>query len=518
MSNLMSEKEQPTDEGVVPKAQTKKRRKSIVVEEEWSPEDDEDEKAVAKRKRKSDEAETETTRTRKSKEDEKQDSTGEDGNNKESEKGSAKTNTGGNIFTDDALTAASVSHRLVLEKKIAAEKKIAGSESLPKIISEYVQRSLSRNPTELVRSSSVGTTDRPILVNQETKASNPFVVREIQRLIAVSQEKPVVESEKIIKPRIRRRIVRHSNVVGVDGQPDGTPQDDAALQNQPNAIELITDAPFPTTMIVAPQIDFSEPARPPTGVNSFNVSEIIKDFLYVGAGFDERGRCVTNFPGDDISLVAERAAWFDEKNVRFALNMAGSPLQVELKGMSYPSPAVRALSLDVNDLETWEPNMEPSFDNGAAFIHQAALAHLSAKQDHSLDVKPPAIFVHCVAGVNRSPFVVIWWLVKYCGFSVEESWEMVRNRRDVGVAWKDETLGGRPRYMGEASPLLLQNGPTKDIVVNLSSKKPPKQAWYDSTKAKFAEKIENSIVVAETVPGEETAASSSSAIDIVSSS
>lgn len=57
-------------------------------------------------------------------------------------------------------------------------------------------------------------------------------------------------------------------------------------------------------------------------------------------------------------------------------------------------------------------------------------------------MQPPAIFVHCVAGVNRSPMVVVWWLCRYHGLHLRDAWDLVRMRRDSGAHWKDVTLGG----------------------------------------------------------------------------
>ena len=154
--------------------------------------------------------------------------------------------------------------------------------------------------------------------------------------------------------------------------------------------------------------------------------------------------------------MAAKQKWYSHYNVQYALNMAGSPRQVELKDMTYPVE-VNVLSLDVNDIPEWEDGMEEAFEEGAKFIQKAHDDHIQflvqGKEGH-----PPSIFVHCVAGVNRSPFVVVWWLVKYKRQNCHQAWDLVRKRRDVGVMWEDQTLGGSMFSEGvikEASPKKL---------------------------------------------------------------
>ena len=39
------------------------------------------------------------------------------------------------------------------------------------------------------------------------------------------------------------------------------------------------------------------------------------------------------------------------------------------------------------------------------------------------------VYVHCSIGINRSPTVVIAWLVRHGGLSLDEAWQLVRERR-----------------------------------------------------------------------------------------
>ena len=253
----------------------------------------------------------------------------------------------------------------------------------------------------------------------------------------------------------------------------------------------------------------TEPPVPaPGALIPFNVSEVIKDFLYVGAGFDEFGRCVTNLPHDGADPVqrSRRLAWFMQHNVTFALNMAGSPLQKEIAGLTYPRTApgeLEILSIDVNDLDTFDAGMAASFDAGAAFVQHAFLAAHQFKQKHAASsaaagggsFRSPSIFVHCVAGVNRSPFVVAWWLVKYHGFSASDAWDLVRKRRDVGVHWENMTMGGpisevearahgdAAAAAGAAADTVTPDSPGKPDAAAIEEKKHVKSAWFAALKA-----------------------------------
>mmetsp|Transcript_423 Transcript_423/g.620 ORF Transcript_423/g.620 Transcript_423/m.620 type:complete len:988 (-) Transcript_423:444-3407(-) len=191
---------------------------------------------------------------------------------------------------------------------------------------------------------------------------------------------------------------------------------------------------------------------PPTDTRtSWNASEVIKGFLYVGAGWDQNQRCLVNRKNDDMELKASRMAWCRDHNMCYALNMAGSPHQRELRGIGYVLPETKSVRIDVNDLDIWdEQSMRKGFERGADFIEEAWKAHVLAKErcqqasNSQMRIVPPTIFVHCVAGVNRSPMSVVWWLCKYHGLRIRDAWELVRKRRDQGAHWTDVTLGGPP--------------------------------------------------------------------------
>ncbi len=182
-------------------------------------------------------------------------------------------------------------------------------------------------------------------------------------------------------------------------------------------------------------------AQPATCETSWNSSEVIKGFLYVGAGWDTQGRVLVNRTPDEKPLRKMRYEWCEAHNMQFALNMAGSPHQKELRGIKYVLPNTESRSIEMNDLDTWSDEMVGGFEAGAAFIELAWQRHLEVKSRRN-GAPAPTIFVHCVAGVNRSPMAVVWWLARYHGVAVRDAWELVRSRRDLGAFWKGVTLGG----------------------------------------------------------------------------
>ena len=198
--------------------------------------------------------------------------------------------------------------------------------------------------------------------------------------------------------------------------------------------------------------------------------------------------------------------------------MAGSPKQEQLVGITYPDQQdIDFEKIDLNDLDVWEPYMEAKFNQGADFIQVASekflsererLNRLKKKHPNSSNNlgKPPSIFVHCVAGVNRSAFVVVWWLVKYHSMSMEQAWELVTTRRDQGANWNGVCLGGMYPPAGYQPPSDIQppvqeqdhnvnDDSYKYIVVpkigeSIATHSYPKFHWYTNGKrclAKFLE-------------------------------
>ena len=196
-------------------------------------------------------------------------------------------------------------------------------------------------------------------------------------------------------------------------------------------------------------------------LKTWNATEIFHNFLFLGAGSDGSGRCLMNMPGDTNVLKAEKMAFYYHNNVRFVLNMSGSPLQKELKGNTYPVDTTFLFTppklIPMNDVDTIDETMTKMFDFGAMYIEKAFQAHLehyanlsSQQKENPETNRPPSIFVHCVSGVHRSPMVVVWWMVKHHGWAPIDAWNLVRHRRDASCivneatkeTWKNVALGG----------------------------------------------------------------------------
>lgn len=193
-------------------------------------------------------------------------------------------------------------------------------------------------------------------------------------------------------------------------------------------------------------------AKPDKIASSWNASEVLKDFLFIGAGYDKRQRALVTNPykcDRDDSKVSERQDFLKEHNIRFFLNMAGHESQKELKDISYDISPKQVYSVPLNDVDSWPgQKMVEALDNASDFITKAYYVHCKYKEQYrsptgSLTKNPPKVLIHCVAGVNRSAFVVVWWLVKHHKLELKNAWNLVVKRRDSAVSWKDITLGGR---------------------------------------------------------------------------
>ena len=188
----------------------------------------------------------------------------------------------------------------------------------------------------------------------------------------------------------------------------------------------------------------------------WNHTEVFRNFLILGAGRDGNSRCLLQHPNDPPPLIAEKSDFYYQNNVRFILNMAGSPMQKEMHGMLYPVAQgffpVPPRLIPMDDIDTMDDEMAKCLDDGAKFIQFAFLENRKFRMAAMADKKasPPKVYVHCVAGVHRSPMVVVWWMVTYHNFDFAEAWDLVRLRRDKScvvdaakqTTWTDITVGG----------------------------------------------------------------------------
>jgi len=123
--------------------------------------------------------------------------------------------------------------------------------------------------------------------------------------------------------------------------------------------------------------------------------------------------------------------------------------------------SIKYKGLPMNDVDEFTNQMATMFDQGASFIEECCVNHLSMKarlkeqEQNELEedrdpskqqpnTVPLSIYVHCVAGVNRSAMVVVWWMVKYRAWNLREAWGTVCRIRDDSCKWRNNTLGGSP--------------------------------------------------------------------------
>eukprot|EP00924_Labyrinthula_sp_SR-Ha-C_P008959 snap_masked-scaffold_2-processed-gene-7.53-mRNA-1 protein AED:1.00 eAED:1.00 QI:0/-1/0/0/-1/1/1/0/518 len=225
---------------------------------------------------------------------------------------------------------------------------------------------------------------------------------------------------------------------------------------------------------------------------SWNASEILRGFLYVGAGFDKNRRCLVNnnFSFTDVDPhVEERIKFAEDHSLVYFLNMAASPNQLELSSISYPTQKDKSpnfvKSISMNDVDAWNPEMDASLFQAANFIQEVFKIHLFAKTEFRSPTQRvwlPRILVHCVAGVNRSALAVVFWLAKFHNLRLDDAWDLVVQRRDHGVEWKNTTLSG---------PV-----PTKEVLRSLESLQDRGELWrlYEIQDANGEEQMSEGIL------------------------
>jgi protein-tyrosine phosphatase len=91
---------------------------------------------------------------------------------------------------------------------------------------------------------------------------------------------------------------------------------------------------------------------------------------------------------------------------------------VECPPSRYPSAVTGGLVVHHIPLEDDENGGEPEdIVEGARTLHEW------------LDASGAVVFVHCMAGISRSPTIVIAYLILFKGMGYEEAWNFVANRR-----------------------------------------------------------------------------------------
>lgn len=77
-------------------------------------------------------------------------------------------------------------------------------------------------------------------------------------------------------------------------------------------------------------------------------------------------------------------------------------------------PGLQTLKISISDSS--ESDITPFLDEVTEFIN-------------SLVSDDIVVLVHCKGGINRSPAVIVAYLVRFCGFSMEEALMHVKNKR-----------------------------------------------------------------------------------------
>jgi predicted protein tyrosine phosphatase len=83
-----------------------------------------------------------------------------------------------------------------------------------------------------------------------------------------------------------------------------------------------------------------------------------------------------------------------------------------------PGSSYRVLNINVDD--SLDADLLAHFDASNAFIHEA----LAGKQRGK-------VLCHCLAGISRSPTVVIAYLIGKMGMSLPQAFDIVRERRPI---------------------------------------------------------------------------------------
>jgi hypothetical protein len=200
--------------------------------------------------------------------------------------------------------------------------------------------------------------------------------------------------------------------------------------------------------------------------NDDRFSCILHDFLFIGGGghCKDFGFMVPNGPGSNQTRHYARITKFVKShNIKFILNVSQELMPTcdkhQRQYVVHPSKtfmcqekddlkhlsAIPAEALPAKDLQSVVAVFVPMPDIDAfsseveSLVATAALALEIAWQRYAASIvrfpsqAPPRCFLHCVGGLNRSPFTAVYWLVHYHGVSVEKAWHFVSSLRARNV-------------------------------------------------------------------------------------
>lgn len=258
-----------------------------------------------------------------------------------------------------------------------------------------------------------------------------------------------------------------------------------------------TDEPIKAAKVLAslwevidgpwPQLLGNETRRHET-LKHCNASEVLEGFAFCAAGLRAEGQNARASvmldpkmhlvnPNFEEIRRRELGVLYQGRRIKYILNVAGNDAQ--LKANKYPvdcvdvtgeyvgawdlskvpvpddpeDDVVRLLNLPMRDNTDYDVEASPEVMMAARFIERAWRRHkrfllARFRKHHGLsggggrggvdvskvDEKPPMILIHCMGGINRSPFVIIYWIMRFCSTkrsSMPHVWGRIKEKREV---------------------------------------------------------------------------------------
>jgi hypothetical protein len=100
-------------------------------------------------------------------------------------------------------------------------------------------------------------------------------------------------------------------------------------------------------------------------------------------------------------------------------NFRGQRLNVMRPYQSCPVPACRSMSCLLGELP-------PDFEDH--FVPRSNLDAIAETIDGCADAP---LLVHCLGGVERAPLSTVWWMKEKKGYSLDEAYAWVKERRPI---------------------------------------------------------------------------------------
>lgn len=87
----------------------------------------------------------------------------------------------------------------------------------------------------------------------------------------------------------------------------------------------------------------------------------------------------------------------------------------------------------VMNIQTTRFFEQSPYMNGQGYATLADCEKLNEAADwiHAQSEKGERVFVHCAFGMERSPLTVVWYLIRYHGYSIDEAYRFVKVNRPM---------------------------------------------------------------------------------------